>query len=160
MAEKVVIGQVHGGWAPEEGYVAVPPGTKVYLFDDPGKPMNAHVADWGANLGSEELEEILDSVQWTLEPGDIIQDYGLQSLRATDTTFWDGKEHPGVTLYNTDGNHLSDVFQEHPNKDVYWFCCQSFDSLPKGAGTPPNLQDMLNEGKIKTQANGYKAADL
>jgi hypothetical protein len=155
VAEKVVIGQVHGGWTPEEGYVAIPSGTNLYLFDDPGKPMNAHIADWGANLGSAELEEIKDSVQWTLQTDDIIQDYGLQSLRSEDVSFWDGKQHDGVTLYNEDGKHLSDVFKDHAGKDIYWFCCQSFDSL---AQTPPNLQDMINEGKIKTQANGYTAA--
>jgi hypothetical protein len=85
---------------------------------------------------------------------DIVADYGLQSLRPDDEVYWDGKAHAGVTLYNQDGNHLSDVFRDYPNNDVFWFCCQSWDSLNE---TPPNFQDMLNDGKIKTAANGWTA---
>ena len=44
----LLISQVHGSWAEADGYVAIPAGTTLHLFQEPGNVMINTQADWGA----------------------------------------------------------------------------------------------------------------
>jgi hypothetical protein len=55
---KILISQVHGGWKEENGFVAIPEGTTLYLFQEPGNVMFGAQADWGAFASIETLSDL------------------------------------------------------------------------------------------------------
>lgn len=62
----LLISQVHGNWQEEYGYVAIPDGTTVYLFQEPGSSMLLEQADWGAIASAKELKD-LDGIKEVFE---------------------------------------------------------------------------------------------
>lgn len=72
----LLISQVHGGWREEDGYVAIPAGTNLHLFSEPGNVMLQSEADWGAVATADDLAN-LDGIQelfQTLANDEIVLD--------------------------------------------------------------------------------------
>jgi hypothetical protein len=58
VAKILLISQVHGSWSEADGYVAIPEGTYLHLFSEPGNVMINTQADWGAIASAESLNDL------------------------------------------------------------------------------------------------------
>ncbi len=152
MAE-VVVGQCHGGWSASDGFVAIPPGTYLYLFQQPGDLMDPSYADETALSLASALVAKQGKAAWKLEPGDIVYDYGTSPL--TDNDYLDafgnldilqGPSAQGVTIVGGT-EKLSDVLRANKGNNIYWLACQAY------AGVPSNEEDELEQyGRLLTDA--------
>jgi hypothetical protein len=135
MAE-VVVGLCHGGWNKDDKYVAIPDGTKVFLFQEPGDLMAGTFADEGAYGSESALKAKQGDAFITLEPGDIIYDYHTEPLDIFKDEPVRGAMQRGVVCVEA-GKLLSEILAEHKGSNIYWLCCQAF------AGVPTNEEDEL-----------------
>jgi hypothetical protein len=123
MAE-VVVGRCHGGWSKSDGFVAVPDGTHLFLFQDPGESMAAKIADAGALSTKDALISRQGEANWHLEGGDIAYNYLTQPLGSHDVV-WSGPQAEGVEVVGGEMK-LFDVLKAHKGNNIYWFACQAY----------------------------------
>jgi hypothetical protein len=90
----LLISQVHGSWSESDGYVAIPSGTTLHLFQEPGNTMIASQADWGAVASAQKLED-LDEImklfaaysQQEIDADLKKQDYWIQNVAFNEEGF-------------------------------------------------------------------------
>lgn len=137
---EVVVGRCHGGWNKDDGFVAIPDGTHLFLFQDPGESMDPDVADAGALSTKERLIAKQGSANWHLEPGDIAYNYLTQTLRESDfksESVWSGPAAQDVEIVGGD-LMLFDVLKQYKGNNIYWFACQAYAA----ANPDGELKDM------------------
>ncbi|MDE3203515.1 MAG: hypothetical protein KGQ66_04760 [Acidobacteriota bacterium] len=147
---EVVVGRCHGGWDASDGFVVIPDGTHLFLFQDPGESMDPDVADEGALSTKDRLIANQSSATWHLEPGDIAYNYLTQTLRESDfasESVWSGPAAQDVEIVGGD-MMLFDVLQQYKGNNIYWFACQAYAAANPGQ----ELEDMAKaeeEGTLK-----------
>ena len=143
-AMEVVIGVCHGGWDPSDGFVRIPDGVNLFLFQEPGVPMDASVADYGASSTSQRLQELQSSAMLPLTGGDVVPDYRTSALSQEDVVYFESNPDPEVAVVPADGQYLSEILAQTQG-NVYWFACQSFISDPD----PDAYKQAVEQGQVK-----------
>ena len=125
---EVAIGQCHGGWSDEDGFVVVPSGSTLYLFQEPGSLMSARWADKKSELSSNGLQQLQSIAFMTIPAESIVPDYSTSPLAPEDGNFFKENLDPDVVVTGSEGEKLSDYLRQTSGStaNVYWFACQAF----------------------------------
>jgi hypothetical protein len=141
---EVVVGLCHGGWSKDDKYVAIPDGTNLFLFQEPGDLMEGKFADEHTYKSADGLKATQGDAFIKLIPGDVIYDFHTSPLSLKE-------DHPMRSAAQADivivdaGKLLSEILAEHKGNNIYWLCCQAF------AGVPTNEEDeLLSYGRLLT----------
>jgi hypothetical protein len=141
---EVVIGRCHGGWSPEDGFVRIPEGVSLFLFQEPRAVMDAWDADRLAMLPSQYLQKIQPYAVLPLIAGDVVPDYRTEPLTSEDADYFTSNPDPDVAVVPADGMYLSELLAQTQG-NVYWFACQAFIKEPD----PNAYQEAVASGNVK-----------
>ena len=123
---EIVVGGCHGGWnEATDGYVKIPSGCTLYIFQEPGSLMSASVGAAVAHFSESDLQSLQGSQVMKLEADDIVPDYLTTTLEAELRPYFEGNTDPNVVQVGGDGMHLSEVLAQAKG-NLYWFSCQAF----------------------------------
>jgi hypothetical protein len=123
---EVCIGQCHGGWETDDGFVVVPSGTTLFLFQEPGESMLASYADRHSEDSAAKLQELQGKAFMKVPADSIVPDYSTSPLGEKDANFFKENLDPDVVVTGSEGEHLSDYLKQAHGANVYWFACQAF----------------------------------